>query len=288
MTGAGDPARFREAVVAHFPELAGARFRLLPPGWHSLAVDVDDRLIFKFPKDAVAEAALRREAGLLRALRGAVTLPIPELTLHGPPLFSRHRKIPGEPLLGTDYERLSEGGRRRLADALARFHAELHALDRARMAAAGATPIGPWSAPDDILRRMLPVLPRRLHGFAEATLDEWRAMPADPGGTVYGFFDGHGWNMAFDHARGRLNGIFDFADSGFGDLHQDFVYASFVSADLTRRVVDAYERLTARSLDRRRIAVLTGVLRLWELAEEADNPAACGTMLAAVEAWAGL
>ena len=72
-----------------------------------------------------------------------------------------------------------------------------------------------------------------------------------------------------------------------GDLHQDFVYASFVSADLTGRVVDAYERLTARTLDRRRIAVLTGVLRLWELAEEADDPAARATMLAAVEAWGG-
>ena len=45
------------------------------------------------------------------------------------------------------------------------------------------------------------------------------AMPPDPLGTVYGFFDGHGWNMAFDHARGRLNGIFDFGDSGFGPLH---------------------------------------------------------------------
>ena len=77
-------------------------------------------------------------------------------------------------------------------------------------------------------------------------------------------------------------------NSGFGDLHQDFVYASFVSADLTRRVVDAYERLTAWTLDRRRIAVLTGVLRLWELAEEADNPTARATMLAAVEAWAAV
>ena len=181
VTGAGDPAALREAVVAHFPELAGARFRLLAPGWHSVAVDVDGRLVFKFPKDAVAEAALRREAGLLRALHGAVTLPIPELTLHGPPLFSRHRKIPGEPLLGTDYERLDIGGRQRLAEELARFHAELHGLDRARMGAAGATPVGPWSAPDDILRRVLPVLPRRLHGFAQATLDEWRAMPAGPG-----------------------------------------------------------------------------------------------------------
>lgn len=111
-------------------------------------------------------------------------------------------------------------------------------------------------------------------------------MPPDPYGNVYGFFDGHGWNMAFDHAQARLNGIYDFADSGFGPLHQEFIYSNFISHDLTARIVSAYEMLTGRRLDRRRIAILTGFHRLSELAELADDPANVEQMIQSAATWA--
>jgi aminoglycoside phosphotransferase len=278
--------RLRGIVLESFPDLRAARFRLLPPGWHSVAVDADDRLVFKFPRNAEAQAALVREVGLLRVVAGALTMRVPSLTLHGPPCFSCHEKIPGEPLLAPEYHGLDDPARQRLAEAMARLHAELHGLDRARMTEAGATAIAPWSGPEAILRRAWGILPERERRYAEATLTEWADLEPDPYGSVFGYFDGHGWNMAFDHRRGRLNGVFDFADAGFGDLHQEFVYASFVSRDLARRIVDAYEDLTGRRLDRARIDLLTGVLRLNEVAESADDPEHRGQMLANLAAWA--
>jgi hypothetical protein len=88
---------------------------------------------------------------------------------------------------------------------------------------------------------------------------------------VYGFFDGHGWNMAFDFDTLRLNGIYDFADSGLGSRHQEFIYTNLISPDLTERVVRAYETCTGLALDRRRIAILTGAHRLSEVAEVAND-----------------
>ena len=126
-----------------------------------------------------------------------------------------------------------------------------------------------------------------------AALRHLETLPPDPHGNIYGFFDGHGWNMAFNHAQGRLNGIYDFADSGFGPLHQEFIYSNFISPDLTARIISAYEMLTGRRLDRRRIAILTGFHRLSELAELADDPAHVGSMVqnaascAAIAAHAG-
>ena len=72
-------------------------------------------------------------------------------------------------------------------------------------------------------------------------------LSADPHGTVFGFYDGHGWNMAFDHQRGVLNGIYDFADAGIGPLQQDFIYSSFIDEDLTLRIIAAYERITGKA-----------------------------------------
>ncbi|MGQ3210209.1 phosphotransferase family protein [Shinella sp.] len=276
------------AIIAHAaPDLADARIRPLPGGWHSKAFEVDGRLVFKFPQGEQAESALRREASILAAVRPHVTMTVPNLRLHeGTPLFSEHRIVPGEHLETVHYEALSEPARQALGTNLARFYAELHALDRATMATAGARPIEHWLDADTIAAKALPLLPRDLHVFAEDTLAGWRALPPDPHGETYGFFDGHGWNMAFDHVAGHLNGIYDFADSGFGPLHQDFIYSNFISPDLTARIADGYERITGRTLNRARIHLLTGVHRLWELAALAEAPEHHATMIDSIAAWA--
>ena len=280
--------QLRTIIVDRFPELAGASFALLAEGWDSVAVDVDDRLIFKFPRNDDADRALAMEARLLAAIRPAIATPVPDIDLFEQPRrYSRHHKLRGEHLLTADYDRLPVEDRQHLAEAMAQFFAELHGLDPAVMAAAGATPLEGWPAPDYILTRAVPLLPAEQRGLAEATIAAWQALPPDPHGTVYGFFDGHGWNMAFDHSSKRLNGIYDFADSGFGPLHQEFVYPSLVSADLTARIIDAYEVRTRRVLDRGRINLLTGILHLTEIAWMADGGELLPTLLGFYANWAG-
>jgi len=147
------------AIVAAFPDLAGATFTPQVRGWDSVAIDLDGALIFKFPRNAAARAGLIREAALLAIIHPAVDLPTPNMTLHdGPPLFSRHDKLIGGYLEPALYADLPEPARDRLADDLALFYAQLHALPAAALAAAGAGPIKPWLEPDDILEKTWPVL----------------------------------------------------------------------------------------------------------------------------------
>ena len=277
----------RAIIVERFPELAGGQFSLLAEGWDSVAVDVDDRLIFKFPRDADGEAALRREVSILHVVGAAVSIPVPSLTLfEAPRAFSRHAKIPGDHLVTTQYDNLPETARQQLGEAMGRFYAELHAIEPAQAMAAGAEPVETWLDADDILRLAWPVLPEHLRPFAQATMTELVSLPPDPHGLIYGFFDGHGWNMAFDHAAGRLNGVYDFADSGIGPLHQEFIYSSLIAPDLTERIIASYERLTDRIIDRERVDLLTGTHRLWELAAEAHLPDNVPALLGMIEAWA--
>lgn len=264
---------YRDAIIRVFPELADASFRPLTMGFHSLALDVDDRLIFKFPRGGEAERALRREARILSALHPHVTMTIPDLELiEDPMLFSRHTKIKGEHLVTQQYEKLPAAVRQQLAEELARYYAELHALDPAAMRKAGATEILPWRSSTEIRSKTLPLVPGEHRVLCEQTIDAYETLPPDPLGTTYGFFDGHGWNMAFDHEHQRLNGVYDFADSGFGPLHQDFIYSALIAPELTRMIVDRYAHMTGRPLDRNRIGLLIGMHRLSELAELADEP----------------
>jgi aminoglycoside phosphotransferase (APT) family kinase protein len=267
----------RVVIVRVFPDLADSTFTPQTRGWDSVAIDVDERLIFKFPRHEAARGRLVREAALLAIIHPAVSLPTPNMTLHeapppgGPPLFSRHDKLHGGYLEPAVYAELAETARDRLAQDLALFYAQLHALPAAALETAGAAPIEPWLEPDDILKRAWPILTEPLRRYAERTIAAWRALPPDPYGATYGFFDGHGWNMAFDAAAERLNGLYDFGDSGFGQLQQEFIYSNMVSPDLTSRIIGRYESLTGRSLDRERIGLLFQVLRLSELAQNAAD-----------------
>ncbi len=78
---------------------------------------------------------------------------------------------------------------------------------------------------------------------------------------------------------------YDFADSGLGPLHQEFIYTSLTAPDLTDRVITAYEGLTGLAIDRRRVDTLTGAHRLSELAEYADDATHASTMVRHATEW---
>jgi hypothetical protein len=274
-------------IAAQFPQLCGAQFILLSAGWDSVAVDADDRLIFKFPRHAEGEAGLRLEASILALVRRHVSLRVPVLELFETPrLFSRHEKIPGEHLLTAQYDRLSALERDKLADQMGLFYAELHTIGLADAQAAGAGAVDIWPDADTILRLAWPVLPEDLRPFAERTMRLWAKLSPNPHGERFGFFDGHGWNMAFDHQLSRLNGLYDFGDSGIGATHREFIYSSLVSHDLTERIILAYERHTGRPVDRERVGMLTGTHRLWELGGEAHLPDNVPSLVASLRQWA--
>lgn len=275
---------YREVIVRAFPELRHEPLRLHHLGWDSLAIEVADH-IFKFPRKAEAEQALRREVRILAAIRPHVDVRVPDLELiDGPRPFSRHRKIPGEHLLGEQYEKLPGLARERLAGELAGLYPQLHALEVETMRDVGAVPIQPFRPLHEIVAKGLP--PAEFRSLCEATIGAYGKLSPDPLGTTFGFFDGHGWNMAFDHVGQRLNGVYDFADSGFGPVHQDFIYSSFISPELTRMVVERYARLTGRDMDHERIPILGGMLRRSELTELADDRNRVGMMRDSLVAWA--
>src|SRR5690606_31050181 len=134
--------------------------------------------------------------------------------------------------------------------------------------------------------RVVRELPADLHSFAERPLEASPDLTPDPHGTTFGFVDGHGWKMAFGHEEGRLRGCFVFVDYGAGTVHQECIYSSFISRDLTLRIIARYEALTGRTIDRERVMLLTGVHRLWELAQAVEKGEHVPLMLRHVAEWA--
>jgi aminoglycoside phosphotransferase len=264
---AAEIARLRALVIGTLPQFAGGNFVTLTEGWDSVALECDG-WIFKFARHPEAEVRLRREVALLAFLKPRVTMPLPQMVLHeGPVPFSQHLKLPGSSLEKPQYLALDEGRRNALATRMAQLYAELHALPLNRMQAVGAVGVDPWMSPDEIIARTEERLPRGYKGFMKRTVAAYRKLAIAGDELVYGYFDGHGWNMAFDHETGMLNGVFDFADSGFGSRHRDLSYSNWISADLTLRIIDRYEELARVKVNRELVMLYSSALRLAEFAE---------------------
>ncbi len=265
--GPVDLARYRALIISTLPQFARGRFTVLAHGWDSVALECDG-WIFKFARHPEAEERLRREVQLLEFLRPRVAMQLPQPVLHdGTEPFTQHRKIPGDFLETARYLALDEGRRNALATRMAQLYADLHALPLGRMQQAGAVAVTPWMAPDEILAGAQPKLPKKLHPLLKRTVKAYRKLRIEGDELVYGYFDGHGWNMAFDHATGTLNGVYDFADSGFGSRHRDLSYSNWIAPDLTLRIIDRYEELARIPIDRQLVMLYTSVLRFAELAE---------------------
>lgn len=274
------------ARKAH-PELEGARFSVLADGWDSVALDVDDRLILKFPRHQLGAEGLRREAAVLAVIRQFVQLPVPDIRLFETPvLHSMHAKLPGVLLLPEVYAGLDEDQRAGLGEALGKFFAQLHAIDKDKFHALGMGEADAWLDAASIRQCAWRHLPEPMRPWADRALNAWADLPPDPYGVTYGHFDAHGWNMAFNPATGQLSGVFDFGDSGFASLHREFVYSTLIDLDLTLRVIAAYERHSGRAIDRERVLLLADIHRLWEIAIEHEDAASVAGMLVEVEHWA--
>ncbi len=211
---------------------------------------------------------------------------VPDMVLHdGDKVFSRHAKLPGVPLTAEVYDALRDDRRDLVAQDLGRLFAELHAIDIPVMRAAGAERAGLWDTEEKTLAAVWPVLPTAVRVAAYEAIAAYRALPPDPLGTVYGYFDAHGWNLAFDPHTARLTGAFDFADSGFGEPHRELVQPSLISAELPERIASAYQHLTGNRLNRRRVHLLTAAMRLSELAGSIETGQGVQQMTDLVVRW---
>jgi hypothetical protein len=263
------PPQFRAAIIAVRPDLRDVPMVLHTMGWDSQAVEAVGTM-FKFPKNAVAAERLKREARYLDLIRPRVAMIVPELRIRrsGALTFSEHRMIPGRIIETNDFLLLDEVQRDAMAAALGAFYAALHDIPIDEALAAGAVYIPDWPSALDIIGVAGPVIPATLHGWMARVLEAFAELPQDE--DVTGYFDGHGWNMAFDHERGVLNGVYDFADGGVGPRHREFSYGAITSTELAERTIEHYERLTDRPIKLRTVT-LHAVVRALSEAGDADD-----------------
>ena len=124
-----DEALARHLLADQFPELSLAALRLLAEGWDNTVWLVNDELVFRFPRRAIAIPGIEREIAILPRLAARLPLAVPVPTFVGRrtdafawPFFGAPL-VPGREVADAS---LTDAARAQLAPALGRFLRALH------------------------------------------------------------------------------------------------------------------------------------------------------------------
>ena len=254
-----------------YPDFEARTARWLENGWDNRVLDVDDRFIFRFPREADFPTEI--EQRVLALIRDKVAPAIPEPRYFGSePVYMGYRKIHGDHWNEEAYLRHDHATRDRLARDIAEFLWAVHcAVKPAELVAAGLRRED-WRAR---FARELEVLDTLsfpgLSEFAREAHADYSRWEGRERELALLFNDLHDENMLLD-ARLRLTGVIDFGDVAFGDVHWEFRYLFWLTEDLLERTLKAYAAVSGRELDVRAIRLCGVVQGLCELALAHRDP----------------
>jgi aminoglycoside 2''-phosphotransferase len=220
-------------VREQFPELAVSTIERMGDGWEHETYLVDDRVVFRFPRQAVGGdefAVEERVHALVASVIGDI-VGIPRITRWGRPskwfpyAFAGHDVVPGVPA-NDPVVRLNPA----LADDIGHVLARLHAIpaDMAFAAGAGTAELhkADLTAGLDQVRRWVSDVPEiRRHVPEPCTWLDGASRAPDPyqGPPRFIHDDFQMEHVLVDPATGRLSGIIDWG-GGLGDPMRDFSY----------------------------------------------------------------
>ena len=211
---------------------------------------LNDDLVVRFPRSPYAATMLAREVAVLRAIRPYVSLPVPEpdfgdATADEP--FVGYRMIPGEPLQRAQVAALDDTELQQLADQLASFLRELHAvpLDALGDDRAVRDTREHWFEMYRQVREQL--FPHMSANARQQVAEHFDEYLSDPERLAFRPSVRHGdfgaSNILWDSATRTLTGVIDFSFTGAGDPAIDVASISTVSDALVERMCLAYPAL---------------------------------------------
>jgi aminoglycoside 2''-phosphotransferase len=235
---------------ATFPRLrVAAPLRVLGAGFRSLVVETGDGVVFRVAKNREAAQGHAREAALLPAMRGHLSLAIPDVRWYTGPCARfpfgviGYRKVPGMPL---EPSRLMEADTSALAAALGAFLHALHSFPAPEALALGVPgPDVQRGHLEQVRTTVLPPLRAALSAGEYRSVEQWwDRMLADPALTPDPAVLCHGdlWyeNVLVDPMRSVITGVVDFEDANVGDPAQDVAVLRYLGDRFVAATIAAY------------------------------------------------
>jgi aminoglycoside 2''-phosphotransferase len=266
-------AGYLARIEADLPALRVESARLNGDGMMNDVVLVNDTLVFRFAKNDRAKTLLAYEAQLLELIERSVAVPVPHIE-HCSDTYMVYRFVAGMPLYRHTLLRADPAIQARLADQLATFLQQLHAITLSDL------PSPPWQAAAPPKSRLafyeqqLAALEQYVYPLLWADQKAWiddLFAPVRDGSVDLDDFtpvlihrDLAAYHILHAPQTGQLTGVIDYGTAGAGDAAVDWAcLINTYGEQFVRRMHQVYP-IPQAMIDRARF--LAGALELeWAL-----------------------
>lgn len=227
-----DISPFLDQIRAWNPSLDIYTARVDPYGLNNLVIIINDEWVYRFPRNDEARSDLLKESALLAVIRRYVKTAVPDFAFNAGREFVAYRLLAGKPLYRHALLRWGEAAQERLAADLAGFLSDLHNIPETPLVEAGMTPAPMPSDSRSVWRERLEAIRAELypnlwaeqHAYIEdlfaPVLEGWVDMEDFNPTLIHN--DLAAYHLLGDSTTGRLGGVLDFGEAGWGDPAADF------------------------------------------------------------------
>ena len=125
---------YLEKIKNDFPQLKWEKHRILTHGWDHVVIVLDEKIIFRFPKDKKYKDEFQNEIQLLHYLKKKFSVGIPEYKyISKDKSIAGYDMVRGRELTASRFRRLSASEKDTVAKQLAGFISALHATPKSIM-----------------------------------------------------------------------------------------------------------------------------------------------------------
>lgn len=260
-----------QCIRERYPNLVVASYRLDASGQNNDILIVNEELIFRFPRYPDAIAHLRTETDLLRAIRAALPLPIPDPVYASldpsrvGDAFMGYRMLSGAPLLPRTLAAFARATATEIATRLAAFLRALHEIPVQFLPGDLPSADGRMIWRDMYHRIRVQLFPHMRPDAQAWAMQHFETFLNDPQASVWMPALRHGdfgpTNILCDPATGALTGIIDFGSAALGDPAVDVAALSGYGPAFNECIFAAYPSMRAAAP---RITFYAGTFALQE------------------------
>jgi aminoglycoside 2''-phosphotransferase len=221
---------YLNAIHKYFPEFPVASIHKTGEGDNSIAFLVNEKYIFRFPKNKEAARQLQKETIILPIIQSQITFEIPQFEMIAPSFhFAAHKMIAGEPLTASIFYSLNTAQQKKIQQSLSEFLFQLH---HAIIPAGKNYEIETMDLKEEYddnfieaKKYIYPHLSEKERNIISALFTEYLREPDHFNYTAVlihnDFSKDH---ILINESTGEMSGIIDFGDMAFGDADYDLMY----------------------------------------------------------------
>jgi aminoglycoside 2''-phosphotransferase len=235
---------FLHRIKKEFPQLKWKSYRQLTHGWDHMIIILDEKIVFRFPRDKKYKDEFQNEIQLLHYLKKKVKVGIPEYhCISKDKSIAGYNMVVGRELELPRFRRLSASEKETVARQLAKFITTLHktptsVINKYNLEIENQEKLYKELV-RDTKRLLFPRLRKEDIQVIEEYFRELRATLDHHYSNTLVHNDLAGEHILWDVKKKQVN-IIDFSDRAFGDPAIDFTGLLEYGVKFTKRVLGLY------------------------------------------------